>query len=163
MNTQLPTLFVPHGAPTFALQPGVAGAAIATVAKTLPQPRVVVIASAHWSTSVPTVGFAERPETIHDFYGFPEALYRLSYPATGCREAAEEVVAAIGAAGMPVERDADRGLDHGAWIPLRMMFPDADVPVVPLSIQAQAGPAQAWQLGRALAPLVGRGFLVVGS
>lgn len=163
MNMPLPTLFVPHGAPTFALQPGVAGAAIATAAKTLPQPRVVVIASAHWSTRVPTVGFAERPETIHDFYGFPDALYQLSYPATGCREAAEEVVAAIGAAGLPVERDAGRGLDHGAWIPLRLMFPDADVPVVPLSIQAHGGPGQAWQLGRALAPLVGKGFLVVGS
>jgi 4,5-DOPA dioxygenase extradiol len=163
MNMQLPTLFVPHGAPTFALQPGAAGAAIATAAKTLPQPRVIVIASAHWTTRVPTVGFAERPQTIHDFYGFPDALYQLSYPATGCREAAEEVVAAIGAAGLPVERDAGRGLDHGAWIPLRLMFPDADVPVVPLSIQAHGGPGQAWQLGRALAPLVGKGFLVVGS
>jgi 4,5-DOPA dioxygenase extradiol len=163
MNTHLPTLFVPHGAPTFALRPGRAGEAIATATKTLAQPRVVVIASAHWNTRVPTVGFAERPETIHDFHGFPEALYRLRYPATGCREAAEEVVAALGAGGFTVERDTGRGLDHGAWIALRMMFPEADVPVVPVSIQPHAGPEHAWRVGRSLASLVGRGFLVVGS
>ncbi|MGL1832039.1 dioxygenase family protein [Rhodocyclaceae bacterium SMB388] len=163
MTIRLPSLFVPHGAPTFALQPGVAGEAIANVARTLPQARVIVVVSAHWETRVPTVGFAARPQTIHDFHGFPEALYRLSYPATGCPEAAEEVATAIAAAGLPVERDAGRGLDHGAWVPLRMMFPDADVPVVPLSIQSQGGPEQAWRLGRSLAPLAERGFLVLAS
>ena len=113
-----PALFVPHGAPTFALRPGAAGAALSRAAGTLTAPRAIVIVSAHWDTTVPTVGFADRPETIHDFYGFPEALYALRYPATGCREAAEQVVAAIRAAGLPVEQDARRGLDHGAWVPL---------------------------------------------
>lgn len=158
-----PSLFVPHGAPTFALRPGAAGAAMAALARSLPMPRAIVVISAHWDTAVPTVGLAERPETIHDFWGFPEELYAIRYPATGCREAAEEVVNAIRSAGLPVETDANRGLDHGAWVPLRMMFPDADVPVIPLSIQSRGGPEQAWQLGRALAPLAGRGFLVVAS
>lgn len=156
-------LFVPHGAPTFALRPGAAGAAIAAVARTLPLPRAIIIVSAHWDSAVPTVGFAERPETIHDFWGFPEELYALRYPATGCREAAEEVVTAIKAAGLPVAQDAERGLDHGAWVPLRLMFPEADVPVIPLSIQSHGGPEQAYRLGQALAPLAAQGFLLIAS
>ena len=162
ISTQ-PALFVPHGAPTFALRPGAAGAALVAAARALAHPRAIVIVSAHWDTATPTVGFAERPDTIHDFWGFPEELYTLRYPATGCREAAQEVVAAIAAAGLPVQRDEQRGLDHGAWIPLRLMFPDADMPVIPLSLQSQGGPEAAWRLGRALAPLAARGFLVIGS
>jgi len=163
MTSIQPALFVPHGAPTFALRPGAAGAAIATAARALPLPRAIVIVSAHWDTAEPTVGFAERLETIHDFWGFPDELYALRYPATGCREAANEVVAAIKAAGLPVRQDAERGLDHGAWVPLRLMFPDADVPIIPLSIQSRSGPAQAYLLGQALAPLAARGFLVIAS
>jgi 4,5-DOPA dioxygenase extradiol len=158
-----PALFVPHGAPTFALRPGAAGAAIAAATRDLPAPRAIVVVSAHWDTAVPTVGFADRPETIHDFWGFPEELYALRYPATGCREAAGQVVAAIAASGLPVATDPARGLDHGAWVPLRLMFPDADVPVIPLSIQSRGGPQQALALGRALAPLAAQGFLVVAS
>jgi len=163
MTQSLPALFVPHGAPTFALRPGAAGAAIAAAARQLPLPRAIIIVSAHWDTAEPTVGYAARPETIHDFWGFPEELYALNYPATGCREAADEVVAAIRAAGLPVASDAGRGLDHGAWVPLRLMFPEADVPVIPLSIQSHGGPQQAYALGRALAPLTAQGFLVIAS
>lgn len=159
----LPALFVPHGAPTFALAPGAAGAALKARARTLPRPRAIIVVSAHWDTAVPTVGTADRLETIHDFWGFPEALYAIRYPATGCPEAAAEVAAAIAAAGLPVDTDATRGLDHGAWVPLRLMFPDADVPVIPLSLQSRGGAAGAYGLGRALAPLAARGFLVVGS
>ena len=163
MSTSPTALFVPHGAPTFALRPGAAGAALTTIVRTLLQPRAIIIVSAHWDTAVPTVGFAERPETIHDFWGFPDELYTLRYPATGCREAANEVVAAIKAVGLPVAQDAERGLDHGAWVPLRMMFPEADVPVIPLSIQSRGGPQQAYALGQALAPLAAKGFLVIAS
>ena len=163
MSPSPTALFVPHGAPTFALRPGAAGAALTTAVRTLPQPRAIIIVSAHWDTAVPTVGFAERPETIHDFWGFPDELYTLRYPATGCREAANEVVAAIKAAGLPVVEDAERGLDHGAWVPLRLMFPEADVPVIPLSIQSRGGPQQAYALGQALAPLAAKGFLVIAS
>ncbi len=157
------TLFLPHGAPTFALQPGAAGAAITGIADRLPAPRAVVIASAHWDTPTPRVGFSVRPDTIHDFYGFPEALYRLRYPASGCPEVAREVLAALEAASLDATADPDRGLDHGAWVPLMMLYPDADVAVVPVSIQSAAGTRGAWALGRALAPLTERGILVVGS
>ncbi len=163
MPQTMPTFFVPHGAPTFALRPGAAGAAIAAAARELALPRAIIIVSAHWDTVEPTIGLAERPATIHDFHGFPEALYSLRYPATGCREAADEVLAALQAANLPVLTDAGRGLDHGAWVPLRLMFPEADVPVIPLSIQSHGGPQQAYALGRALAPLTTKGFLVIAS
>jgi len=163
MNPSQPALFVPHGAPTFALRPGAAGAALKALASTLAQPRAIIIVSAHWDTTQATVGFAERPETIHDFWGFPDELYTLRYPATGCREASQQVVDAIKAAALPVASDAGRGLDHGAWVPLRLMFPDAEVPVIPLSIQSHGGPEQAYKLGQALIPLTRQGFLVIAS
>ncbi|WP_265943183.1 DODA-type extradiol aromatic ring-opening family dioxygenase [Dechloromonas sp. A34] len=163
MTQTQPALFVPHGAPTFALRPGAAGAALVRLAKSLALPRAIIIVSAHWDTAVPTVGTADRLETIHDFWGFPEELFSLRYPATGCREAANVVLSAITAAGLPVAQNAERGLDHGAWVPLRLMFPDADVPVIPLSIQSRGGPQQAYALGRALAPLATEGFLVIAS
>lgn len=159
----LPSLFVPHGAPTFALRPGAAGAALARQAAGLPRPRAIVAVSAHWESARPTVGTATRLDTLHDFHGFPEALRRIRYPATGCPEAAQAVGRALAAAGLEVAFDAGRGLDHGAWIPLRIMFPDADVPVVPLSIQPLAGPSHALRVGRALAPLRREGLLVVAS
>jgi len=158
-----PSLFVPHGAPTFVLRPGAAGAALAQAAAALSRPRAVVVLSAHWHTTQPTVGFAPRPETLHDFWGFPEALHALRYPATGCREASMDVQAALLAAGFPAQVDEERGLDHGAWIPLMLMFPDGDIPVIPVSIQGLEGPEHHLRLGRALAPLAAKGFLVLAS
>jgi 4,5-DOPA dioxygenase extradiol len=158
-----PSLFVPHGAPTLALHPGAAGAALARAGAGLARPRAVIIVSAHWQTEVPTVGSAARPHTIYDFWGFPGELNLIRYPATGCAEASAEVVAALRGAGFLAASDSARGLDHGAWIPLRLMFPDAEVPVVPLSIQVGRGPGHHLAVGRALAPLAARGFLVLGS
>jgi 4,5-DOPA dioxygenase extradiol len=163
MKTHLPTLFVPHGAPTFALRPGAAGAAMTEAARHLPRPRAIVIISPHWDTEIVTVGHAERLSTIHDFSGFPQELYQLTYPATGCPEGAHEVAAAIAAAGLPVREITSDGLDHGAWVPLRLMYPEADVPVIPVSLQSHAGVAQAYKLGQALAPLVDKNFLIIGS
>lgn len=157
------SLFVPHGSPMFALRSGAAGAALSTLAKSLPQPRAIIIVSAHWETAMPTVGTAERLETIHDFYGFPQELYALRYPATGCPEAASVVVQSLKDAGYAVAQDATRGLDHGAWVPLKLMFPDADVPVIPLSLQRGADAARHLRLGAALAPLAAQGFLVIAS
>lgn len=158
-----PSLFVPHGAPTFALHPGAAGAAIARVGMRLSHPRAIVVVSPHWDTDLPTVGLAERPGTMHDYQGFPDELQAIRYPATGCREAAVEVAKALDVAGMATVADASRGLDHGAWIPLRLMFPEADVPVIPLSIQSHRGVAHHLAIGQALAPLAARGFLVLAS
>jgi 4,5-DOPA dioxygenase extradiol len=163
MNSLRNVLFVPHGSPMFALQPGAAGTAMSDVATRLTVPRAIVVVSPHWETSVPTIGTATRLETIHDFGGFDPRLFQIQYPATGCPEAAQQVVEALQAAGLPVQTDAQRGLDHGAWVPLRQMFPDADVPVVPLSVQHHGGPQHAYRVGQALTPLAKQGFLIVAS
>ena len=160
---RLPTLFVPHGAPTFALNPGAAGEVMHRTAAALGKPRAIVIVSPHWDTEIVAVGSAETLPTIHDFYGFPQALYALQYPAIGSVDASHEVSAAIAKAGLPVVEVPSQGLDHGAWIPLRLMFPNADVPVIPVSVQSRGGVHGAYALGRALAPLVDQGFLVIGS
>lgn len=154
-------LFVAHGSPMFALRPGAAGAALSALAKELARCRAVLVISPHWETDVATVGTASRLETIHDFAGFDPALYAIQYPAQSSPQGAQEVVAALEAAGLPVRTDPQRGLDHGAWVPLRYLFPQANVPIVPLSIQHHGGPQHAYRIGEALAPLAGQGWLIV--
>ncbi len=163
MQTLRNVLFVPHGAPTFALQPGAAGAAMTQLAQSFGAPRAIVVVSPHWETAVPTVGTGTHLETIYDFGGFDSRLYDIRYPATGCPEAAQQVVAALQTHGFAVQQNAQRGLDHGAWIPLRQMFPDADIPVIPLSVQTHAGPEHAYRVGQALAALAEQNILIVAS
>jgi 4,5-DOPA dioxygenase extradiol len=159
----LPSLFVPHGAPTFALAPGETGLRLAAAAEHLPRrPRAVVVASAHWSTATPRVGAARQPATLHDFWGFPEPLYDLHYAAPGDPDLAAAIVDHLRQASFDAET-TEHGLDHAVWIPLRLMFPNADLPVVPLSIQPQFGPEYHYRLGQALAPLLDEDVLVVGS
>lgn len=155
-------LFVPHGSPTFALEPGAAGAAMSEVVTQLAAPRAMVVVSPHWDTRIPTVSSATQLETIHDFYGFPAELYDIQYPAQGSPEVAKEVAAALQRAGLDVA-DSQHGLDHGAWQPLRQMFPQAEVPIVPLSMQMHGGPAHAYRIGQALAPLAAQDIWVVAS
>ncbi len=163
MQTFRHVLFVPHGAPTFALNPGAAGAAMSDIASKLSPPRAVVVVSPHWETRIPTVSVAQQLETIHDFYGFPDALYSIQYPATGCPEVAKEVATALRSAGFEVDDGSQHGLDHGAWQPLRQMFPDADVPIVPLSMQTHAGPEHAYRVGQALSSLAEKDIWILAS
>lgn len=159
----LPTLFVPHGAPTFALRPGAAGAALVDLAQTLERPKAIIVVSPHWETREPTVGSAIDLETIYDFAGFSRELYTLTYPAHGNAELALQVDTCLQNAGYSARMDPHRGLDHGAWVPLRMMYPAADIPVIPLSIKAHAGAAYHYALGAALRPLREEGFLIIGT
>lgn len=161
-STLLPTLFVPHGAPTSALEPGEAGRVLSKIVAGL-RPKAVLIVSAHWDTEAPSLTVAPRLETIHDFYGFPQALYAIRYPATGAAPWAMEARSLLEEAGYQVKLDCKRGLDHGAWVPLRMMYPDASLPVFALSLQSHLGPQHHFQLGQALAPLAKAGVLVIGS
>lgn len=160
---RLPALFVPHGAPTFALDPGEAGAALAGFAREIVQPKAVLVISAHWDTELPTFSAACRPETIHDFYGFPPQLYAIRYPVCGAVAWAMEARTLLEEAGFAVVLDPQRGLDHGAWVPLRIMYPDASVPVVAMSVQSRLGPRHHYRLGQALAPLRDAGVLIVAS
>ncbi|HEX6979989.1 MAG TPA: class III extradiol ring-cleavage dioxygenase [Alphaproteobacteria bacterium] len=159
----IPTLFVSHGAPTLPLEGGPARDFFNGLGAAVGKPAAILAVSAHWETRAPAVGTAERPATIHDFYGFPRALYEMTYPAPGAPEVARRAAACIRAAGFDVGEDRSRGLDHGAWVPLMMMYPLADVPVAQLSIQPALGPAHHAGLGRALAPLRDDGVLILAS
>lgn len=159
----LPTLFVSHGSPTLALDPGSTGPALARIARSLPRPRAVIVASAHWGAQRPTLSTTARPETIHDFSGFPQPLYSIRYPAPGAPEIARGARELLAAAGFDARVDDERGLDHGAWVPLRFMYSDADVPALQVAIQYDADPAHHYRVGAALAPLRDEGVLIVGS
>lgn len=160
---RLPSVFVSHGAPTFALEPGQAGPVLAALGRALPHPEAVLLVSPHWITPSPHVGLAAQPQTIHDFGGFPQALYQLNYPAHGHPTLARRTVDVLSAAGWAAHADEQRGLDHGAWVPLRYLYPSADVPVFQVSLPAKLTADSAWALGEALAPLADDGVLIVGS
>lgn len=161
--SRLPSLFVSHGAPTFALEPGVAGPRLAALGLSLPRPEAVLVVSPHWMTPHPRVATTSQPRTIHDFGGFDRALYRMGYPAPGHPGLARRAVAALEAAGWHAQADEHRGLDHGAWVPLLHLFPQADVPVFQVSLPSRLDAASAWAFGEALAPLADEGVLVIGS
>jgi len=161
--TSLPALFVSHGAPTLVLDDVPARAFLARVGGDLGRPSAIVVVSAHYEATGVRVDRSERPRTIHDFGGFPPALYEMRYPAPGDPALAGEIVGLLRAAGVDAATDDRWGLDHGAWVPLSLMYPQADVPVVAVSVDPAAGPAHHMALGMALAPLRERGVLVIGS
>ena len=165
-SAALPSLFVSHGAPLFAMEPGETGPALHAWAQTLPHApelRGVVILSPHWMARTPAVMTTAQPSTWHDFGGFPAALYELQYPAPGNPALGQEVLALLQAAGIAAQADDKRPLDHGTWVPLMHMFPKADVPVVQVALPVAWGPRQVYALGAALQSLRARGVLVMGS
>lgn len=162
----LPTLFVAHGAPTFAREaqkPGPAGSALRQTAARIGKPQAALVVTAHWDTETPRLGGALRPDTMHDFRGFPRDLFALRYPVAGAYCAAMGARDLLNDVGLDATVDLERGLDHGAWVPLMLMYPEADVPVVPLSIQSHLGPEHHFRVGQALAPLTRQGVLIVAS
>lgn len=159
----LPTLFISHGSPMHALEASKAATAWARLGARIGKPRAVLIASAHWASEWPMLTTAAKPETMHDFGGFPEPLYALRYPAPGAPEVALRAIKLLRAAGMPASANGCRGLDHGTWVPLRHLYPAADVPVTQLSLQPQLPAAHNLKLGRLLAPLTHDGVLIIGS
>lgn len=162
--TALPSLFVSHGAPLFAVEPGVTGPALQAWGATLPQDlRGIVIMSPHWMARSPAVMTTPQPETWHDFGGFPPALYALQYPAPGSPALGQEVMALLQAAGITAKADDTRPLDHGTWVPLMHMLPQAQVPVVQVALPLGWGPREVHAMGAALAGLREQGVLVMGS
>jgi len=159
----MPVLFVSHGAPVLSLDPGDTGVAWQRIGVRLPKPAAILVVSAHWDTHIPAVSSTAQPQTIHDFSGFPAELYKLKYPAPGAPSMAQAAALVMQQAGIPVQLDDTRGLDHGAWVPLSFLFPNADIPVAQLSVQPDKDPAWHIALGRALRPLREQGVLIIGS
>lgn len=158
-----PSIFLSHGAPTLALANNIYTHAWAELAVVMGRPEAILVVSAHWDTPFPAVSEARRLETIHDFSGFPENLYRVRYEPPGAPALAARVESLLAAIGQAPAIDPERGLDHGGWVPLRWMYPDADIPVTQLSVQSDLGARHHYEIGRALAPLREESVLVIGS
>jgi len=157
---RMPVIFAAHGAPILLDDEAWMGE-LAAWARALPRPRSILMVSAHWEARPATLGATRTLPLVYDFHGFPERYYQTQYPAPGAPELAERVRALLGARRMPVADDPERGLDHGAYVPLVAMYPEADVPVLQLSLPGE--PEELFELGRALAPLRAEGVLVFGS
>lgn len=158
----MPVGFVAHGAPMLALEEGKA-ADLKRWADSMPRPKAILVVSAHWEQTPPTLGTSDHSRLIYDFYGFPQALYQLTYHAPGISDNLRAEVMRLLGEGVEVQQDASRGLDHGAWVPLRCMYPAADIPVLQVSLPSRWDAARIFDFGRALAPLRAEGVLILGS
>src|SRR3954447_20052545 len=155
---RMPALYLGHGAPTIvddALWP----VQLAQWSAELPRPKAILVVSAHWEEAPVTIGATSPVPLTYDFWGFPEHYYQVTYPAPGAPELADKVRKLVGG---PVHEDPERGLDHGAYVPLVEMYPDADIPVLQISMPT-LDPERLMALGRRLAPLRDEGVLIVGS
>ena len=163
-TSAFPALFISHGSPDTAIADTEAAAWLRRMAADLPRPRAIVVASAHFEVSGGVAVSADpRPETIHDFGGFAPELYAMQYPAPGEPDLARRIAGDLQAAGFPARAVDRRGFDHGVWVPLKLAYPDADIPVVSVSVDPRQGPEHHFRLGQALAGLGGEGVLVIGS
>ena len=162
-STPAPALFVSHGSPMLAIEPGLLGAQLAKLGAQWNKVRGIVVVSPHWQTKGLKVGNHLHPETIHDFSGFPRVLYTLLYPARGSQDLSRQVRQALESAGLKAELDSGQGLDHGAWVPLLHLRPQADIPIIPVSLPEDATPASALLIGQALSALRQKGIAVISS
>lgn len=162
-SIKAPVLFISHGAPTFAIEPGILGPRLGAVGGQLTDLKAVLVVSPHWQSRDVTVMTTAKPETVHDFGGFPSALYALQYPAEGRPDLAREAAHLLVEAGFPTGFDEHRGLDHGAWVPMYHLLPKAQVPVFQVSMPAALSTLQAVKLGQALSPLREQGVMIIGS
>jgi 4,5-DOPA dioxygenase extradiol len=158
----LPSLFISHGAPDILIEDAPASRFLRDFAGRMPRPRAIVVATAHWTTAEAAVEVGVQPPTIHDFGGFAPELHARHYPAPGDPVLAERIAGLLRGSGMTTAA-VTRGFDHGVWIPLALMFPQADIPVVALSVQPRRDGMHHLQLGAALADLRHDGVLIIGS
>ena len=168
----MPVAFLPHGGgPWPFVEMGLPKAELDSLAGYLRQlqalpavkPKALLVVSAHWEEKVPTVMTAARPPIFYDYYGFPPESYRIPWPAPGDPVLASRVRELLGAAGFTTAEDGERGYDHGTFIPLKLTYPDADVPTIQLSLKKGLDPAEHLRMGRALAPLRDEGVFILGS
>ncbi|RID85463.1 dioxygenase [Peribacillus asahii] len=158
-----PSFFIAHGAPLLAIEDNEYTQFVQQLGRTLPRPKAVVLFSAHWEALVQRVSQVDEYETIYDFGGFPEALYRIQYPAKGNDQLSEEIKELLTDHGISYEVETSRGLDHGAWVVLRMLYPDADIPVISMSVNPHLSPEEQYKVGHSLSALREKDILIIGS
>ena len=164
MNLQtLPGLFISHGSPMLAINPEQVGPALERLGLNLPQPKAIIVMSAHWESRDLEVNTGVRPETWHDFRGFPKELYDIRYPAPGNPELAEDILHLLAEAGISAHANSTRPRDHGVWMPLLHMYPQADIPVVEISLPTQMSAQDIYKIGQTLASLREKQILIIGS
>ena len=164
MNLQtLPGLFISHGSPMLALDPEQVGPALLRLGLNLPKPHAILVMSAHWESEALEVSTGVRPETWHDFRGFPKELYEIRYPAPGNPELAEEILKRLAEGNIAAHANSTRPRDHGVWTPLLHMYPNADIPVIEISLPMNMNADQIYQVGQTLAPLREKQILLMGS
>ena len=158
-----PLMFISHGAPTFAIEPGILGEQLNHIGQNLSDVKAILVVSPHWQTADIEVMTNPQPETIHDFYGFPKPLYELSYPVKGATHVAKKAIDVLKQAGLIVKENPSRGLDHGTWVPLMHLLPDGNIPVFQVSMPKGLDPQSAYDLGKALGPLRNEGVMIIAS
>jgi 4,5-DOPA dioxygenase extradiol len=159
----MPSYFFAHGAPSLVIDQNAYTAFLKNFASDTPKPKAIVLFSAHWEKTEQTIGAVETYSTIYDFSGFPDELYQMTYPAKGERSLSEQIHALFANHGIPSGLDEERGLDHGAWALLKLIYPEADIPVVALSVNRYLSNEQQYQIGKALAKLREQDVLIIGS
>lgn len=163
MGGRMPVVFISHGAPDALLKAPDAVACWRSIGQSLPLSRAILVVSAHWEARQPTASLSGAPETIHDFSGFLPQLKRMQYPAPGAPGLAERAVGLLAQSGIAAELHPTRGLDHGSWVPLSVLYPQANVPATQLSLILNGSAAQHLALGQALAPLRNEGVLILAT
>lgn len=161
--SRLPSLFISHGSPMVLIEPGPSHEFLKELGGMLPRPRAILCVTAHWLTQRPAFSSGAAPETVYDFYNFPAKLYALTYPAPGAPKVAQAAADLLQKHDIAAELDPAYGFDHGTWVPFKLTYPDADIPIVQMSVQADRDAAWHFKLGEALAPLRDDGVLIVGS
>jgi 4,5-DOPA dioxygenase extradiol len=159
----IPSYFIAHGAPLLAIEKNDYTQFLNELGNNLPRPKAIVVFSAHWVSRVQMVSEVNDYETIYDYYGFPEEMYHIKYNAKGEQNISKEVQGLLASQGIPVAVDTQRGLDHGAWVVLSMLYPDADIPVISMSVAPHLTPEEQYKIGQSLSSLRENDILIIAS
>lgn len=159
----MPSLFIAHGAPLLAIEDNEYTQFLSKLAQNLPKPKAIILFSAHWEAPTQLVSDVPEYSTIYDFYGFPDEMYKIEYPAKGNQEITKEIQELLEKQDVPFEVDTRRGLDHGAWVVLRLLYPNADIPVIAMSVNQNLTPEQQYKIGQSLSGLREKDVLIIGS
>ncbi|BBH23705.1 dioxygenase [Paenibacillus baekrokdamisoli] len=159
----VPSYFFAHGAPSLVIEEHGYTDFLKSFAKDKVKPKAIVLFSAHWESTIQSIGAVDTYSTIYDFSGFPEQLYQITYPAHGDAALSDQIQTLFAEKGIPSRLDHERGLDHGAWAVLKLLYPDADIPVIALSVNRNLTNEQQYQIGQALAELREQDIMIIGS